>query len=106
MANRKQMPKQAFSEKLKKGETISHQWEHLLAINWKDTHDIFFLTSAHADKVVQAPLSSGAHHKIQQTTVLNYNTYRMVQTNLTQCCHIIRLRESPYNGGRIFLPSI
>jgi hypothetical protein len=76
MANRQQMPKQAFSEKLKKGETISHQQEHLLAIKWKDSH-IFFLTSAHADKVVQATLSSRAHHKIQQTTVLNYNTYRM-----------------------------
>jgi hypothetical protein len=65
MANRKQMPKQAFSEKFKNGEKISHQWEHLLAIKWKDTHDIFFLTSAHADKVLQAPLSSRAHHTIQ-----------------------------------------
>jgi hypothetical protein len=30
----------------------------------------FFLTSAHEDEAVQAPPSSGAHDKIQQTTVL------------------------------------
>jgi hypothetical protein len=35
MSNRKEMPKQAFSEKLKKGEIVSRQRDHLLAIKWK-----------------------------------------------------------------------
>lgn len=41
MSNRKEMPKQAFSVKLKKGEKISRQRNHLLAIKWKDTRDVF-----------------------------------------------------------------
>jgi len=36
MPNRKEMPKQAFAGKLKKGEKISRQLDHLLAIKWKD----------------------------------------------------------------------
>jgi hypothetical protein len=34
MPNRKEMPKQAFSGKLKKDEKISRQWDHLLAVKW------------------------------------------------------------------------
>jgi hypothetical protein len=41
MSNRKEMPKQAFSVQLKKGEKISRQRDHLLAIKWKDTRDVF-----------------------------------------------------------------
>jgi len=40
------MPKQAFSGKWKKGEKISRQQDHLLAIKWKDIRDVFFLTTA------------------------------------------------------------
>jgi hypothetical protein len=47
MFNRKEMPKQAFSGKLKKGEKISHQRDYLLAIKWKDVHDVLLLTTAH-----------------------------------------------------------
>jgi hypothetical protein len=63
MSNRKEMPKQTFSVKLKKGEKISCQRDHLLAIKWKDTCDVFFLTGVHEDEVVEAPSSRGAHHK-------------------------------------------
>ena len=52
MSNRKDMPKQAFSEKLKKGKKISCQRDHLLAIKWKDIRDVFFLTTAHEDVLV------------------------------------------------------
>ena len=69
MANRKQRSKQAFSEKLKKGETISHQWKHLLAIKWKDIHDVFFLTIAHEDVLVEAPSSRVANRKIKPGAV-------------------------------------
>ena len=41
MSSRKEVPKQAFSGKLKKGEKISCQRDHLLAINWKDICDVF-----------------------------------------------------------------
>jgi hypothetical protein len=46
-----------------------------LAIKWKDTRDAFFLTSAHEDEIVEAPLSRGANHKIKSTTVFEYNKY-------------------------------
>jgi hypothetical protein len=59
MSNRKEMPKQAFSEKLKKSEKISHQRDHLLAIKWKDIRDVFFLTTYHEDVLVEAPSSRG-----------------------------------------------
>jgi hypothetical protein len=75
MSSRKEMPKEAFSVKLKKGEKISRQRDHLLAIKWKDTCDVFFLTSAHQDETVEAPSSRGTH-KIKPTTVLDYNKYK------------------------------
>jgi len=71
-SNRKEMPKQAFSGKLKKGEKISRQRDHLLAIKWTDIHDVFFLTTAHEDVLVEAPSSRGTHHKIKPAAVLDY----------------------------------
>jgi hypothetical protein len=53
MSNRKELPKQAFSVKLKKGEKISRQREHLVAIKWKDVRDVHFLTTAHEDILVR-----------------------------------------------------
>ena len=76
MSNRKEMPKQAFSTKLKKGEKISRQRNHLLAVKWKDIRDVFFLTTAHEDVLVEAPLSRGAHRKIKPAAVLAYNKYK------------------------------
>jgi len=76
MSNRKEMPKQAFSEKLKKGEIISRQWDHLLAIKWKDIRDVFFLTTAHEDVLAAAPSSRGAHQKMKPSAVLDYNKYK------------------------------
>ena len=75
MPNRKEMPKQAFSGKQKKGEKISCQWDHLLAIKWKDIRDVFLLT-VYGDVLVQSPLSSGAHHKIKPAALLDHNKYK------------------------------
>ena len=72
MFNRKEMPKQAFSGKMKKGEKISRQRDHLLAIKWKDVRDVLLLTTAHEDVFVEAPLSRGAHSKIKPAVVLDY----------------------------------
>jgi hypothetical protein len=47
MSNRKEMPKKALSGKLEKGEKTSCQCDHLLAVKWKDVHDVFFLMTAH-----------------------------------------------------------
>jgi len=47
-----------------------------LAIKWKDIHDVFFLTTAYEDVLVDAPLSSGAHHEIKPAAVLDYNKYK------------------------------
>ena len=76
MFNRKEMPKQAFSGKMKKGEKISRQRDHLLAIKWKDVRDVLLLTTAHEDVFVEAPLSRGAHSKIKPAVVLDYNKYK------------------------------
>jgi hypothetical protein len=43
-----------------------------LDIQWKDTADVVFLTTAHEDVLVQAPSSRGAHHKIKPGAVLDY----------------------------------
>ena len=69
MPNRKEMPKQAFSGKLKKGEKISRQQDHLLAIKWKDICDVFILTTRREDVLVEAPSSRGAHQKIKPAAV-------------------------------------
>jgi hypothetical protein len=44
----------------------------LLAIKWKDICDVFFLTTAHEDVLVEAPLSRVAHHKIKPAAALDY----------------------------------
>jgi len=43
----------------------------LLAIKRKDIRDVFFLTTAHEDVIVEAPSSRGAHHKIKPAAALN-----------------------------------
>jgi hypothetical protein len=70
------MPKQAFSGKLKKGEKISRQRAHLLAVKWKDICDVFILTTAHEEVLVEAPSSRAAHRKIKPAAVLDYNKYK------------------------------
>jgi hypothetical protein len=45
---------------------------HLLVIQWKDIRDVFLITTAHEDVLVEAPLSRGAHHKIKPAAVLDY----------------------------------
>ena len=47
-----------------------------MAIKWKDNCDVFFLTTAHEEVLVEAPLSRGAHHKIKPAAVLDYNKYK------------------------------
>jgi hypothetical protein len=72
MSNRKEMHKKAFSGKLKKGEKISCQHDHLLTVKWKDVRDVFYLMTAHEDLLVEAPSSRGAHCKIKPAAVLDY----------------------------------
>jgi len=84
MSNRKDIPKQAFSGKLKKTKKISCQWDPLLTIKWKDIRDVFFLTTANEDVLVEAPLSRGAHHKIKLDALLDYNKYKTGVNRLDQ----------------------
>jgi hypothetical protein len=37
---------------------------------------VFFLTTAHEDVLVEAPLSRGAHRKIKPAAVLAHNKYK------------------------------
>jgi hypothetical protein len=47
-----------------------------LAIKWKDIRDVFILTTAHEDVLLEAPSSRGAHCKIKLAAVLDYNMYK------------------------------
>jgi hypothetical protein len=69
---KKEVPKQTFFWRTEKRQKISHQWNHLLAIQWKGIPDVFFLNTAHEDVLVQAPSSRVAHHKIKPAAVLDY----------------------------------
>jgi hypothetical protein len=46
--------------------------DHLLAIQWKEIPDVFILTTAHEDVLVQSQSSMGARHKIKPTAALDY----------------------------------
>jgi hypothetical protein len=53
MPNRKEMTKQAFSKKLKKGQKIVAHRSHLMAIKWRDLRDVYILSIAHDDEVIE-----------------------------------------------------
>jgi hypothetical protein len=59
LSNKKEVPKQTFFWRTDKRRKISRQADHLLAIQWKDIPDIFFLTTAHEDVLVHATSSRG-----------------------------------------------
>jgi hypothetical protein len=57
MANRKEMPKEKFSRKLKMHEKLSTQRNHILTIKWCDMRDVYILSTVH-DKMVDASPAS------------------------------------------------
>jgi len=64
-----------------------------MAIKWKYICDVYFLTTAHENVLVDAPMSGGAHHKIKPAAVWTTTSIKMVWTDQTRCCHIICLKE-------------
>jgi hypothetical protein len=70
MSNRKEMHKQAFSGKLKKGEKIC-QRDPSWPSSGRTSMMSFFLTNAHDYVLVEALSSRVAHHKIKPAAVLN-----------------------------------
>jgi hypothetical protein len=75
--NRKEMPKELFPEKQKKGEKWTTQRDHLLAIKWRDVLDVYLLSTAHDDRMVETPASREAHQKTKRSAVLDYNKYKI-----------------------------
>jgi hypothetical protein len=59
MSNKKEVFKQTSFWRTEKRRKISSQRDHLLAIQWKDIPDVFFVTTGHEDVLVQAPSSRG-----------------------------------------------
>jgi hypothetical protein len=57
MPNRKEMPKQTFSKKGKKGGKIMSHRGHLMAIKWRDLWDVYILSTAHDSEVIEVKLS-------------------------------------------------
>lgn len=77
MSNRREMPKQHFSKKLKKGEKLSAQRDHLLAVKWRDVRDVHILTTANNDTMVELPRTRGDHQKTKPSAVADYNKYKI-----------------------------
>lgn len=77
MPNRKGMPKSEFAKKLKKGEKLSLQREHLLAIKWRDVRDVYMLSTAHDDDMIEVPAARGSHEKFKPSAVVDYNKFKI-----------------------------
>jgi hypothetical protein len=71
------MPKELLTEKQKKGQKQTTQRDHLLAIKWCDVRDVYLLSTAHDDQMVETPASRGAHQKTKPSAVLDYNKYKI-----------------------------
>jgi hypothetical protein len=78
MPKKNEAPKQTFSgEQKKRGSPLGHPVEK--------RPDVFFITTAHEDLLVQAP-SRGGYLKIKPDAVLDHG---MVRKEKNRCCHII-----------------
>jgi hypothetical protein len=58
MPNIKELPKQAFAAKLKKGKKIKWHRNHLMATNWRDVGEVCILST-----VLDEVQSSGGNHQ-------------------------------------------
>ena len=67
MPNRREMPKQALQQKLKKRVRVLRRREHLLAVKWRDVRDIYILSAKHDDEMVR-----GQHQKMKPVAVAHY----------------------------------
>ena len=93
LSNRKEMPKEEFSEKLKKGEKISRQRDHLLAIKWKDIRNVFFLNTALKMYLLRHHHQGGHIRKCNPLQCWTTTNIKLVWTDRTRCCPIIHLKE-------------
>ncbi|XP_050518285.1 piggyBac transposable element-derived protein 4-like [Diabrotica virgifera virgifera] len=68
--NRKGIPKEILSTKLKKGEIIGRQKDGIVLFKWKDKRDVLMLTTKHDETLVEVP---GRINKFKPKAVVDYN---------------------------------
>jgi hypothetical protein len=78
MSNQKEMPKQTYAKPKKLCR------DRLLAIKWRDVRDVYILSTAHDDSMVDAPASRRAHKKTKPRSVMSYNKYKIGVEKLDQ----------------------
>ncbi|XP_068110989.1 piggyBac transposable element-derived protein 4-like [Hyperolius riggenbachi] len=72
-ANRKGLPPQVVSKKLKKGETCSQRSNELLALKFKDNRDVLVLTTIHSEATTT--VRSRREHRVKPVAIVDYNKF-------------------------------
>lgn len=75
MKNRKGLPKDLINMKLRRGEFSFRRSEHLFFLKWRDTRDVYMLSTAHdvAASLVKTKSRFGTIDKVKPDIVLDYN---------------------------------
>lgn len=78
MQRRKGLPEVFKTSNLKKGEAVFQRKNHLLAVKWRDTRDVFMLSSKHksTSSFVTVKSKGGNIQKSKPDVVIDYNMYK------------------------------
>ncbi|CAH2100932.1 unnamed protein product [Euphydryas editha] len=68
--NRKNIPLLVKNKKLKRGEQIAAQKNHVTILKWKDKRDVLMISTCHAD---EQTMSSGRNPRPKPNMILEYN---------------------------------
>nr|XP_034194807.1 piggyBac transposable element-derived protein 4-like [Osmia lignaria] len=72
-SNRKNMPKDLSTNKLKPGERVYRTCNGLLALRWKDRRDVYMLTTKHASVELTEVTDKRDRTKLKPNCVIEYN---------------------------------
>lgn len=79
MSNRKHLPAEFKTSKLKKGERIAKRCEGMLTTKWKDKRDVFMISTVDPDTMVDTANERARHHDheiLKPASVINYNKHK------------------------------
>ena len=80
-ANRKGVPKEIASKKLKKGEIAAMYTRSLMVLKWKDKKDVLMLSTFHDDNTKE--IEDQNNRKIKPIVCCDYNKTKVVSTSET-----------------------
>lgn len=69
--NRKGIPKEVVSAKLKKGEIVGREKDGVVIFKWKDKRDVLMLTTKHTLEMIEVPGKAGA--RMKPKAIAEYN---------------------------------